>query len=86
MSLRERWHAPTPKQWKRVIRIALTLSAGAVGGLLINPVLGAIIPGFHYTLITWVEILFKNVAAAGVVVAAIAKFQKENPNTDDKQP
>ncbi len=33
MSMRERWSAPTPKFWKRVQRIAITV--GAVAGVII---------------------------------------------------
>ena len=33
MSMKERWSAPTPKFWKRVQRIAITV--GAVAGVII---------------------------------------------------
>jgi len=33
MSMKERWFAPTPKFWKRVQRIAITV--GAVAGVII---------------------------------------------------
>ena len=33
MSMRERWSAPTPKFWKKVQRIAITV--GAVAGVII---------------------------------------------------
>jgi hypothetical protein len=33
MSMKERWSAPTPKFWKRVQRIAITI--GAVAGVII---------------------------------------------------
>ncbi len=33
MSMRERWSAPTPKFWKRVQKIAITV--GAVAGVII---------------------------------------------------
>lgn len=81
--LKSRWKAPTPKKWKRIMYTSMMLSAGAVVILNAERVGGIVIPGFKFTLLSWSEIMFKYIFLAGIVSAAISKFQKENPHTDE---
>lgn len=84
MSLLDRWQAPTPKFWKRVIRVSLILSAGAVALLMADTIGKAIMPNFEYELLPITTLVCKNIFVTGVVVAAMAKFAKENPDTDNE--
>lgn len=76
MSLINRWKAPTPAFFKKVIRVSLTLAAGAGAALMVEPIGQAAIKGFTFTLYPTVELICKNLVAAGIVAAAVAKFAK----------
>ncbi len=84
MSLIDRWKAPTPRFFKNVIKVCLTLAAGA-GALLMADTLGkAVMPGFEFKLLPAVTVVCKNVVAFGFAVAAMSKFAKENKTKDDE--
>lgn len=72
----DRWQAPTPEFFKKVIKISLTAAAAATALWGSETVVKAIIPDFQFTLLPWVKVICKNVIVAGVVAAAVAKFAK----------
>lgn len=80
MGLLERWKAPTPAFFKKVIRVSLTLAAGAGAALMVEPIGSAMIKGFTFDLHPTVELLCKNIVAAGIVAAAVAKAAKISPD------
>lgn len=70
MSIRERWSAKTPKFWKRVQKVAITL--GAVAGVLIAapitlPAAVVTVAGYAIT--------------AGTVAATLSQLTVENNET-----
>ena len=67
MSLEQRWNAPTPKFWKRVQKIAITLGAVA-GVILTSPI----------TLPAAVITVAGYVATAGTVAATLSQLTIEN--------
>lgn len=76
MNIINRWKAPTPKFFKKIIRISLAFSAGA-GALLAADTIGkAMLPNFEFKLFPFVLIICKNVFVAGIVAAAVAKAAK----------
>lgn len=83
MSLINRWKAPTPKKWKRIMYFSMMMSVVAVIMLNGERTGGALIPGFTFKLYTWAEIMWKYIFFAGAGSAAISKFQKENPPPSD---
>jgi len=78
------WKAPTPEAWKKVIRWSLSLSAGSVALLTADTLGKAVMPDFSFKLLPWVVTVAKNVFVAGLFLAAVAKFQKED--TDNQRP
>ena len=86
MSLLSRWKAPTPAFFKKVIRISLTMAAGAGAALMVEPIGSAAISGFTFKLNPLVELVCKNLVACGIVAAAVAKFAKESGNDDNIPP
>ena len=83
MSLLSRWKAPTPAFFKKIIRVSLTLAAGATAALMVEPIGQAAISGFTFKLHPVIELVFKNLVACGIVAAAIAKFAKESGGDDN---
>lgn len=78
MSLISRWKSPTPDFFKKVIKISLTIAAGAGAALMVEPVGATMIKGFTFKLYPLVELICKNLVAAGIVAAAVAKFAKSD--------
>jgi hypothetical protein len=78
MNIFQRWKAPTPEFFKSVIRFSLIAAAAAGAALMANPVGSAIIPGFTFKLIPWVETLCKNVFVIGLAAAAVSKLTKDD--------
>lgn len=83
MSIISRWKAPTPDFFKKVIKISLTISAGAGAALMVEPIGSAMIKGFTFTLYPVVELICKNLVAAGIVAAAVSKFAKADTITEE---
>ena len=81
MSLLNRWKAPTPDFFKKVIRVSLALAAGAGALLMAEPLGQAVIPTFTFKLFPLVELACKNIVAAGLAAAAIAKFTSNDNET-----
>jgi ABC-type xylose transport system permease subunit len=67
MSLINRWNAPTPKFWKRVQKIAITL--GAVAGVILTAPVS--VPAAVITVAGYV-------ATAGTVAATLSQLTIEN--------
>lgn len=67
MSLEQRWNAPTPKFWKRVQKIAITL--GAVAGVILTAPVS--VPAAVITVAGYV-------ATAGTVAATLSQLTIEN--------
>ena len=67
MSLEQRWNAPTPKLWKRVQKIAITL--GAVAGVILTAPVS--VPAAVITVAGYV-------ATAGTVAATLSQLTIEN--------
>ena len=82
----ERIKAPTPKFFKKLINISLSVAAGAGAALMAEPIGKAIITDFTYTLFPWVETVCKNLVVIGIVAAAIAKTTVENKPTTFEKP
>ncbi len=83
----QRVKSPTPKFFKKLINISLSVAAGAGAALMAEPIGKAVITDFTYTLFPWVEVLCKNLVVIGIVAAAIAKTTvdykpTENTNKD----
>lgn len=78
----DRWKAPTPKFFRKVIRVSLTAAAGAGALLMAEPLGSAIIPGFTFKLLPVVELICKNIVVAGLVSAAISKFAKDDSDKE----
>ena len=72
MSLEQRWNAPTPKFWKRVQKIAITL--GAVAGVILTAPVS--VPAAVITVAGYV-------ATAGTVAATLSQLTIENNETDN---
>lgn len=85
MNIFDRWKSPTPDFFKKVIRISLTLAAGAAALLMAQPLGSAIIPGFTFKLMPIVELVCKNIVVGGLVAAAISKFTKQDSQNETKQ-
>ena len=82
MNLKDRWQAPTPAFWKKVIRISLILSAGSVALLMADTIGKSIMPDFSYKLLPITTVICKNIFVGGLVIAAMSKFAKENKDPD----
>lgn len=67
MSIQQRWNAPTPKFWKRVQKIAITL--GAVAGVILTAPVS--VPAAVITVAGYV-------ATAGTVAATLSQLTIEN--------
>lgn len=67
MSLEQRWNAPTPKFWKRVQKVAITV--GAIAGVIIAAPI---------TLPAAVITVAGYVATAGTVAATLSQLTIEN--------
>lgn len=67
MSLTQRWNAPTPKFWKRVQKVAITV--GAIAGVIIAAPI---------TLPAAVITVAGYVATAGTVAATLSQLTIEN--------
>mgnify|MGYP006992555186 CR=1 FL=1 len=67
MTIAQRWNAPTPKFWKRVQKIAITL--GAVAGVILTAPIS--IPAGVITVAGYV-------ATAGTVAATLSQLTIEN--------
>lgn len=76
MSLFERWKAPTPAFFKKVIRVSLLAAVGAAAALGVEPVGQMLVKGFTFTLHPMVILICKNLVATGIIVAAVAKAAK----------
>jgi hypothetical protein len=76
--LKLRWKAPSPAFFKKVIKIAITLSAAAVTALGGEALGKTVLPGFTWTLLPWASIMWKNLLVAGLAAAAVAKLTKED--------
>ena len=76
--LKLRWEAPSPAFFKKVIKIAITVSAGSAAILGAEMLGKAVLPHFTFTLLPWASILFKNLFVAGLAAAAVAKLTKED--------
>ena len=72
MELNSRLKAKTPIWFKRIIRLALTMSASGTALL----TAGSAIPKFHLS--SWVEQAAQMMVVAGLVAAAISKTAKED--------
>ena len=72
MSLEQRWNAPTPKFWKRVQKIAITL--GAVAGVILTAPVS--VPAAVITIAGYV-------ATAGTVAATLSQLTIENHETNN---
>ena len=72
MSLEQRWNAPTPKFWKRVQKIAITL--GAVAGVILTAPVS--VPAAVITVAGYV-------ATAGTVAATLSQLTIENNETNN---
>lgn len=86
MGLLERWKAPTPLFFKRVIKVSIGASVGAIALLNADTLGNAVVPGFHYTLMPVVATIAKNIMVSGFVAAAIAKFTKQDTDENKPQP
>ena len=64
MSLISRWTSPTPDFFKKIIKISLTIAAGAGAALMVDPIGGAMISGFTFKLHPIVELICKNLAVS----------------------
>lgn len=78
MSLINRWEAPTPEFFKKVIKVSIGASVGCIALLNADTIGKAVIPDFHYTLIPIVGTIAKNIIVAGFIAAAVAKFAKDD--------
>ena len=67
MSIAQRWNTPTPKFWKRVQKIAITL--GAVAGVILTAPVS--VPAAVITVAGYV-------ATAGTVAATLSQLTIEN--------
>lgn len=67
MSIVQRWNAPTPKFWKRVQKIAITL--GAVAGVILTAPVS--VPAAVITVAGYV-------ATAGTVAATLSQLTVDN--------
>lgn len=67
MSIQQRWNAPTPKFWKRVQKIAITL--GAVAGVILTAPVS--VPAAVITVAGYV-------ATAGTVAATLSQLTIDN--------
>jgi len=76
MSLLDRWKAPTPAFFKKVIKISLYAAVGAATALGVEPLGKMIVPTFTFTLHPVVILICKNLVATGIIVAAVAKAAK----------
>lgn len=72
MSLEQRWKAPTPKFWKRVQKVAITV--GAIAGVIIAAPI---------TLPAAVITVAGYVATAGTVAATLSQLTIENNATNN---
>lgn len=72
MSLEQRWNAPTPKFWKRVQKVAITV--GAIAGVIIAAPI---------TLPAAVITVAGYVATAGTVAATLSQLTIENNATNN---
>ena len=72
MSIAQRWNAPTPKFWKRVQKIAITL--GAVAGVILTAPVS--VPAAVITVAGYV-------ATAGTVAATLSQLTIENHETNN---
>lgn len=72
MSLEQRWKAPTPKFWKRVQKVAITV--GAIAGVIIAAPI---------TLPVAVITVAGYVATAGTVAATLSQLTIENNATNN---
>lgn len=78
MSILDRWKAPTPDFFRKVIKFSLYASAAAVVILNADTLGNAIVPGFAFKLIPGVSVVCKNILVMGLVAAAIAKLAKQD--------
>ena len=69
-----RWSAPSPEFFKKVIKLSLSASAGAVAILGAEKLGQAVLPGFTYTLLPWASMILKNIFVAGLAAAAVGKL------------
>lgn len=84
MSIVERFKAPTPRFFKKVIRVSLIISAGALAALGADAAGKLLLPNFSFTLHPIAIIVCKNLFVAGLVAAAIAKATKETEERTDQ--
>ena len=79
MSLLDRWHSPTPENYKKAMKVCLSLSAAAVVLLNADTLGKAMVPDFTFKLLPVVGVICKNVIIGGLAIAAYCKMQKEEP-------
>jgi len=78
MGLLDRWHAPTPDNYKKAMKVFLSLSAAAVVILNADTLGKAMVPDFSFKLLPVVGVICKNVIIGGLALAAYCKMQKED--------
>jgi ABC-type xylose transport system permease subunit len=71
--LKHRWNSPTPKFWKKVRNIAITL--GAVAGVILTAPVA--LPAAVVTVAGYV-------VTAGTVAATLSQLTVDTPNTDQQ--
>lgn len=78
---KSRWTTPSPMFFRKIIKISLASSAGAVAILGAEKLGQAILPDFTYTLLPWASMILKNIFVAGLAAAAIGKLTCADTST-----
>lgn len=74
MSLIDRWKSPTPKFYKRLQKVCLTLSAGSVALMNAEPLGKVVVSTFTYTLFPTTLAVCKGVFVGCAVIAGMCQL------------